>query len=65
MPCPSLSDLPPIAKIAKPMTPNMPRIGAERLVIAAGAPSVTVAKNIDSNNKLDTGIDWIKIYTFD
>ena len=38
VPCPSLSLLPPIAKIANPIKPRIPRIGAERLVMAAGAP---------------------------
>ena len=38
VPCPSLSALPPIAKIARPTNPSMPKIGAERLVMTDGAP---------------------------
>ena len=38
--------MPPIAKIAKPITPSIPKIGAERSVIAAGAPVVNEEKII-------------------
>ena len=47
VPCPSLSLLPPMAKIANPITARIPRIGAERLVIAAGAPEEREEKSID------------------
>jgi len=54
VPCPSLSDFPPMAKIAKPAMPSMPSIGAERLVITVGAPDANEEKIIDEN--LNSGL---------
>ena len=41
VPCPSLSDLPPVAKMKKPTNARIPKIGADRLVTIEGAPDAT------------------------
>ena len=59
--------MPPIAKTANPIKPSMPKIGADRLVIAAGAPVVNEDRIITYEMENDILIlnqkhKFIKVY---